>query len=109
MPGPVGVNGAESAEADVGDSSVRGRLDDVKTTVAQLASFGPYRRNSTVPAPGPETTGCTSPLIVALSVSALVGDEPGTRSSSSSGPWAIVVCVVPMPPAVWPKFGLPAV
>ena len=42
MPTAVGVNGAETAVASVFAAlNVSGRFDDVKITVAQVASFGP--------------------------------------------------------------------
>ena len=71
VPAAVGVNAADVAVALVlpAPLNVSGRLEDVKIAVAQVASFGPYRRNSTVPTPATRRDGFESPVSVAVSVS----------------------------------------
>ena len=91
VPAAVGVNAADVAVAFAlpAPLNVSGRFDDVKIAVAHVASFGPYRRNSTVPTPAPAVIGFTSPVMFAASVSdpapSMIGSEACVEIAGVAG------------------------
>jgi hypothetical protein len=96
MPAFAGVNAADVAVPVVADVGVTGRLLETKICVAHALSL--YRRNSTVPAPAPDTglerfdtvaVSATAPPTAALvAVVAIAGCAGATVLVSPTAPQA---------------------